>query len=175
MSTKKESKLFKLLRPGAGRASKQDIRTDLIATPPLSTSTGPQKSDVAGSTSSNSSESKVEDLTSNIALILGVVKEIGEILNNVPYVKIGAGILIKGIEVKEEIDACKEEWDKVGRVGLDMQSLVAKIVKIQSTSTSSEHLEAGIMQVKSCLGHILKSKANYQDLNQLKRLLRYSL
>ncbi|KAI0052016.1 hypothetical protein FA95DRAFT_109459 [Auriscalpium vulgare] len=50
---------------------------------------------------------------SGVQMTLAIVREVGEMLNHMPYIKGVAGLLLKILEIKDEIGLYRDRWFQV--------------------------------------------------------------
>ncbi|KAK7471329.1 hypothetical protein VKT23_002738 [Stygiomarasmius scandens] len=151
-SSKKGRKQFGIASGVAGV-----LRTSLVIAPDAATSNNPDTS------------SRNKSWVSNAALVLDIVKDIGEILEKVPYVKMGAGIAVKAVKVKEEIDACRDEWKKAKSYLAGISDMMDQFR--DSTVPLSKQVEDGFRELESCLSRVLDARKQYQDEGMMMKIL----
>ncbi|KAK7441019.1 hypothetical protein VKT23_016800 [Stygiomarasmius scandens] len=174
MGPQDSNRFAKIFRPNSPK-KKHDIASGVAAVnqtsiKPIIPGSFPQSPAVVTVSNNPDTSSRNESWTSNATLILDIVKEIGEVLENVPYVKMGAGIALKAIKVKEEIDACKEEWKRAEDYLTGINDMVVQFRG--DTALLPEQVEDGFRELESCLSRVRDAKKQYQDEGRMKKMLK---
>ncbi|KAK7441012.1 hypothetical protein VKT23_016793 [Stygiomarasmius scandens] len=161
----------KILHPFSPRKKHQsfNIAGGIANTTQTSIPGGFSQSPASTSNKPNTSSGN-KSWTSNAALILDIMKDIGEILEKVPYVKMGAGIAVKAVKVKEEIDACKEEWKKAEDYLTGINEMMVQFRV--DTALLPKQVEDGFWELESCLSQVCNAKKQYQDEGRMKKMLK---
>lgn len=126
--------------------------------------------------------------TSNTAALLGLVKDAGEIVEGIPYIKAIAGVLGKLIEMKQvrspytsktmvvdiliqEFDDCEDEWKTTFS---NVESLREMIIGFMTTQDDPElpvplPMRKLFKQLEDCLTNAATAIEKYQQMRQRKR------
>ncbi|KAK0463287.1 hypothetical protein IW261DRAFT_1408475 [Armillaria novae-zelandiae] len=110
--------------------------------------------------------------TANATMILGIVQTIFEALDGVPYVGMVAGLASTTIKVVQEVDTCKEEWDKVKATLLKIRDIVLEFQHGRDDSTPLPNdVRSAFQELEICLRDVLEAVLRYQDVNVGRRVI----
>ncbi|KAF9471998.1 hypothetical protein BDN70DRAFT_887498 [Pholiota conissans] len=74
--------------------------------------------------------------------VISTVKEVGELLNNIPYVKSLSGVVMQIIKIRDEVksnrDRCREVIDKVMRTSRSLYTRLADVAKSREKADLSK-------------------------------------
>ncbi|PBK94557.1 hypothetical protein ARMGADRAFT_965352 [Armillaria gallica] len=104
--------------------------------------------------------------TANAALILEIVKNICEVLDKVPYVKVVTGLATTAITIIEAVNACKEEWDKVKDNLNKVRDIVFKFRYGRDDSAPlPDDVTDAFRELEICLRKVLDAVIRYRDVS----------
>ncbi|KAK0438810.1 hypothetical protein EV421DRAFT_941502 [Armillaria borealis] len=153
-------------RDGRGHA---DTTGDVAATSSNSESpvSMPNAQTTATKDSNNFADTSSGNKTANVAVILDIVQDICEVLDNVPYVKVVAGVLSTAMKIVDEVDACKGEWDQVKVTLLKVRDTVFKFRHGRDDSAPlPDDVKAAFRELESCLREVLDAVTRYEAVSK---------
>ncbi|KAK0432110.1 hypothetical protein EV421DRAFT_120221 [Armillaria borealis] len=117
-----------------------------------------------------------ENKTANAAVILEIVKDICEVLDKVPYVKVVAGLASTAITIIEAVNACKGEWDKVKDDLIKVRDIVFEFRYGRDDSAPLPgDVKAAFRELEICLMEVLNAVIRYQDVSAGRLVLERSV
>ncbi|KAK0482518.1 hypothetical protein IW261DRAFT_1468137 [Armillaria novae-zelandiae] len=130
----------------------------------MTTKGSPDDTHVAGTSSGNK--------TANATKILGIVQTICDALDGVPYVRMVVALASTAINIIEEVNACKGEWDKVKATLLKIRDIVLEFRHGQDASAPLPNdVRSAFRELEICLGEVHEAVIRYQDVNVWKEVL----
>ncbi|SJL08189.1 uncharacterized protein ARMOST_11552 [Armillaria ostoyae] len=153
-------------RDGRGHT---DTTGDVAATSSNSESpvSMPNAQTTATKDSNNFADSSSGNKTANVAVILDIVQDICEVLDNVPYVKVVAGVLSTAMKIVDEVDACRGEWDQVKVALLKVRDTVFKFRHGRDDSAPlPDDVKAAFRELESCLREVLDAVTRYEAVSK---------
>ncbi|KIY61192.1 hypothetical protein CYLTODRAFT_415605 [Cylindrobasidium torrendii FP15055 ss-10] len=117
--------------------------------------------------------SKTVDLQ-NATLCISILKECGELSKGTPYLKVVSGILLHILKIKEEMDICREEWERVLTSIAHIHT--ALIAPYEDSEALPDTLRINLATLEDHLVHVLEAWTEYRRTSRVRRLFqRYKL
>lgn len=120
---------------------------------PAAPASGPTKPTMVASVASVAS--------SNFGVAMGILTQVGELVQNVPYVKVVAALLLQIKQMKDDLDKYKDEWQSVMDNIESIQAIVdgfhTRCVDAgKQEDELPEHLRKAFRTLESCMIKVLK-------------------
>ncbi|KAI0061257.1 TPR-like protein [Artomyces pyxidatus] len=107
---------------------------------------------------------------------VSVLKDICDATNNMPYVRVAAGIVLKIIEVKDEIDTYQKRWDEVLRNVVDVVQILrnthnfCRTFKLKQDIEMPDDLKQIMEAMQKDLEEVVKVMSECRSSNKIQQM-----